>query len=423
MEKDVIDILDDPMVEGTTMTEEDYELGSAEIPNYIPANIRRQVEVQTPKGTPVGDIVLTSNERGLDELRSLTKDLEKDLQEIITNSCKKDKKVETNKKKGPLRDKKRRREDEGEEEDTEDDEEISVQDGEKVFTKLRTGKAHYLEIIKEMSYIEGIPPALLFPRMTEWVLACEIKRDKSKNINGILAMPPPPQMREHLIKLYCSIREIQSQKENTEAEQLRKQMEDMRKNMKNLQEENKNLKKELEIVKMEIIKSKIISPAATESPRSMGSTSITFNKTKDHAKDKRKNSNSGGKNTSGKRNSQPVITPIERRNKNSKIRRELSYPMDVRNNIRLEEKDLRTPENNGNPKKKGTEASGKSNKKGKNFEKASNARKNETRNKEVGKSLGKQKNLTELWSKVVGRKEKRQSEKEIIPNWKGQRKA
>lgn len=39
----------------------------------------------------------------------------------------------------------------------------------------------------------------------------------------------------------------------------------MRKNMEILQEENKNLKKELEIVKLEIIKSKINSPSVAES--------------------------------------------------------------------------------------------------------------------------------------------------------------
>lgn len=115
--------------------------------------------------------------------------------------------MEANKKRRLQKDKKRKRDEDGGKEDTEDDEELSINDGEKVFTKSRTGKAHYLEIIKEMSYIKGMPPALLFPKMIEWVLACEVKRSKSKNINGTLA-----RQREYLIKLYCIIDEIKAKR-------------------------------------------------------------------------------------------------------------------------------------------------------------------------------------------------------------------
>lgn len=76
-------------------------------------------------------------------------------------------------------------------------------------------------------------------------LACEIRRQKSKNINGNLAR----QMREYLIKLYCTISEVQKQKENTEIRRLIKQMEEMRKGMLALKEENKKLRQELEQLK------------------------------------------------------------------------------------------------------------------------------------------------------------------------------
>lgn len=48
--------------------------------------------------------------------------------------------------------------------------------------------------------------------------------------------------------------------------------------------------------------------------------------------------NSVAKGTSGaKRLSQPTLTPMERRNKNTKIRRELSYPMDAHSSSKTEE--------------------------------------------------------------------------------------
>lgn len=81
--------------------------------------------------------------------------------------------------------------------------------------------------------------------MIDWILACEIRRSKSKNINGTVAR----QMREYLIKLYCAVGEIQKQNENTEAEKLKKQMDEIKRNMSALQEENINLRKKLEMIK------------------------------------------------------------------------------------------------------------------------------------------------------------------------------
>lgn len=93
-------------------------------------------------------------------------------------------------------------------ENTDEDNETTIKDGEKVFMETRTGKTHYLQVIKEMEHIKGMPSAVLLSNMIEWVLSCEIKRQKSKNINGNLAR----QMREYLIKLYCTIGEVQKQK-------------------------------------------------------------------------------------------------------------------------------------------------------------------------------------------------------------------
>lgn len=136
-------------------------------------------------------------------------------------------------------------------------------------------------------------------------------------------------MREYLIKLYCAIGEIQKQKDNTEAEKLKKQMEDMRISMTALQEKNMNLRKELEM-----IKKKITVPIAAETH---GNSSVNKNTSKDIGKNKRKSSSSGKGTTGKKRNSQPTVTPLERRNRNIRIRRKLSYPLDAQNASRTEE--------------------------------------------------------------------------------------
>lgn len=64
--------------------------------------------------------------------------------------------------------------------------------------ETRTGRAHYLQVIKEMEHIKGMPSATLLSNIIEWVLSCEIKRQKSKNINGNLAR----QMIPHQAILY-----------------------------------------------------------------------------------------------------------------------------------------------------------------------------------------------------------------------------
>lgn len=163
---------------------------SAGTPSAIPTHLRTQVEVQTSGGTSIGDIVI-SQEQTLAELRMIADEFERELEEELDNSRKsttsKDKMdMENRNKKGPQKKKKRKREDDEEEEET-DDEDVGVRDGEKVFKETRTDRAHYLQIIKEMEYTKGMPAVILLANMIEWVLACEVRRQKSKNINGNIA--------------------------------------------------------------------------------------------------------------------------------------------------------------------------------------------------------------------------------------------
>lgn len=128
--------------------------------------MKGQVEVQTPGRTPIGDIVLT-REQSIQELRAITEDMEKDLEELGNRCAKKNETtskthVDNKKKKGHLKERKKKREEGDNEEDT-DEEELSVKDGEKVFMKSRTSKIHYQEIVKKMEYIRGMPPALMIP--------------------------------------------------------------------------------------------------------------------------------------------------------------------------------------------------------------------------------------------------------------------
>lgn len=59
-------------------------------------------------------------------------------------------------------------------------------------------------------------------------------------------------MREYLIKAYCTVGELQSQKEGTETGKLKSQLDEMKKSMNKMQEENKRLRKELEEMKKNI---------------------------------------------------------------------------------------------------------------------------------------------------------------------------
>lgn len=138
--------------------------------NAILEHLKGKVDVQTPGRTSVGDIILTQ-EKDIAELRVLTKEMKRDLMEYQAKdktSTGVNEKTDTKKKKGPSqKDKKRKREEILEKDDTEDDDEASVNDGEKIFLKSRSSKAHYLEILKEIEYIKEMPPALLLLNMKD----------------------------------------------------------------------------------------------------------------------------------------------------------------------------------------------------------------------------------------------------------------
>lgn len=65
-----------------------------------------------------------------------------------------------------------------------------------MFLRTKTSRMHYLQILQEMKFIKDMPISSL-PPMADWILSCEDKRNKSKNINGMVTR----QMREYLIKL------------------------------------------------------------------------------------------------------------------------------------------------------------------------------------------------------------------------------
>lgn len=186
--------------------------------------------------------------------------------------------------------------------------------------ETRAGRSHYLQVLKEMEYIKGVPSVILLPNMIEWVLSCEIKRQKSKNINGTLTR----QMREYLIKLYCTIGEMQKQKEKTEAGELKKQLDEMKKGMLALQEENKKLREELEQVKKSVKQSYNVNQRE-------GNGEVRNNK--DTEKDTNKVSESV------KSKDTPLLpgTPMESRDTNVRTRRELRYPSERRGNTRQQE--------------------------------------------------------------------------------------
>lgn len=229
-----------------------------------------------------------------------------------------------------------------------------------------------------MEYIKGMPSALLLPMMVEWVLTCEIKRKKSKNINGTVTR----QMRECLMKLYCTIGELHSQKENVE--KLKRQLEEMKKNMEEVQEENWNLWKKLEEMKKKInVSTTLVAQEKDKAARTPKSPA------KENRKDKG-NENKNGKSIGNiKRNSQPTITPLEKRGKNLGIRRELSYPLDVRKSNLMEEETLIMIENSGKRKERTS--------KKKKINGVNNVGKNSVeKRKEVERTIEKNKNTPEI---------------------------
>lgn len=299
------------VMEGVSDKEEGRSI-MEEMASALPAHLVGQVQVQTPGGTPIGDIVL-DRRKSIQELKELTENMEKELLEMDKTGGRRNIPDRGAKKKRQTQtDKKRRREEDFDEEITDEDDEPNINDGEKIFMRSRTGKAHYLEVKKDMEYLKGMSVQMLVPCMIDWVLACEIKRAKSRNINGTITR----QMRANLIRIYCAIGEIQQQKDNMETEMLRTQLKDIEENIRSIKEENANLRKELEDIKRQMISNKNV-----EGYRSTPC---------DTNKGKRKNSkdiNSAEKTTGKKkRNSHPAVIPLERRDIEQRLRRELSFP-------------------------------------------------------------------------------------------------
>lgn len=248
-----------------------------------------------------------------------------------------------------------------------------------------------------MDYIKGMSLALLLPMLVDWVLVCEIKRQKSKNINGTVTRL----MRECLIKIYCAIGELQSQKESTESGKLKKQLDEMKKNMDELYEENRNLRKELEEVK------KSISISATSTLQEKEKEVQTpVNSMKENRRAPKKDDKSGKNLEEGKRNlamAQPAVTPLEKRNKTPKPRREFSYPLEVRRHSAMEEE---AQVKNLEVRKEGTG-------KKKRLNSVNSTGKGSSKKRsETEKKMDKGKDTPEVWTRVIGRKERKQNNRE-----------
>lgn len=145
-------------------------------------------------------------EQELARIRTIVAEMEREFSNHLEGNQGGSTQTESTKKK-VQQEKKRKKEEDNQREEDETEEEADVKDGEKVFTSTKTGKQHCQEILKKMEYIKGMPPLLAM--MVEQILRCELKRKSSKNVNGIMTR----QMRECLIKLYCTLGEIQKQKE------------------------------------------------------------------------------------------------------------------------------------------------------------------------------------------------------------------
>lgn len=277
--------------------------------------------------------------------------------------------------------------------------EPSTKDGEKIFMETRTGKVHYLKVIKEMEHTKDMPTAILLVNMLEWVLECEIRRQKSKNINGNLAR----QMREYLIKLYHTIGEIQKQKGNEEYEKILKQVEEMKKSMTVLKEENKQLRQELELLRVRVghanhTQEKTGSPNKNQTSR---------NTSKRTEEDKLKGLSKACEDPGNKEISPKHSNLLENKNKGNQTKRELRYTQ-LGNKIVSQQKE--TPESlksRISVRRKG-----------------SNPRIRVDRLNSIESSTGKKRhnkkedsnaekvrdNQPEIWSKIIGRKEKKKKE-------------
>lgn len=100
-DRNVIDISDEIVIEdNVNRAEEGNNNDVPQVASAIPTYLKGRVEVQTPGGTSIGDIVLT-REQSLQELRFITESMERDLNEITKSCSKKHEQMEKNKTKKP----------------------------------------------------------------------------------------------------------------------------------------------------------------------------------------------------------------------------------------------------------------------------------------------------------------------------------
>lgn len=207
------------------------------------------------------------------------------------------------KKKEQQKEKKRRREEEDDEKDTGEINSLGVKEGEKVFMETRTGKAHYLQIIKDIKYIK------------------EIKNSVSK--------------------------------QNAEKQKAHSN-----------KEIDKSMEKDKEIV---------------------------TDKEKDNL---------------NRRASHPSATPVESRGRAVKIRRELSYPPDSQGKVRPQDKVQQTQKRLEVPERRERGSVSSKKKKKERLSSTDLSARKKRKNKQSEEENGDQ---PELWSKIIGRREKKQN--------------
>lgn len=208
--------------------------------------------------------------------------------------------------------------------------------------------------------------------------------------------------------------ELQRQKDVSDAEKLKTQLEEMKRNMNTLQKENVNLKRELEL-----IKKKIERPTAAEIQEAGENNQIQIRGDK---RSRKKSSGSLTERSSKKKNSQPTVTPVERGSTGVTIRRELSYPTDKYNINRLEEEEQERGLNSQQSREERSENIEKINSARKSRRRLDSVGKNTKKNTDLGRPNENRKEQPELWTEVLGRKEKRKKsnrEESDIRNRKG----
>lgn len=126
-------------------------------------------------------------------------------------------------------------------------------------------------------------------------------------------------------------------------------------------------------------------------------------------KDKQKGINKESESSSNKRTSQTFGISVENKDRNNQTRRKLKYLSDIRRNIRSQEKTSETQETMENMKRKGSNQRKRAERLN-SIEYSTRKKKNsEKQQLEEGDKTGK--NQPELWSKVIGRREKKQNKR------------